>query len=156
MFSDAINSAKKYKNETDPEIKEVIRSAYELINSCGVAMVGNYGPDGYPQIKAMLIMETEGIKKFWFSTNTSSKRVSQFLNDERACLYFMNEQEFKGLMLVGKMQVLNDEILRKHFWREGAEIYYPLGVNDPDYSILCFTARYGNFYHGLKNTDFEV
>jgi general stress protein 26 len=41
-------------------------------------------------------------------------------------------------------------------WREGCEKYYPLGVTDPDYSVLRFTARWGNYYHGLANVTFEV
>jgi len=41
-------------------------------------------------------------------------------------------------------------------WVEGAEIYYPLGVEDPDYSVLCFTARWGNYYEQLNNITFDL
>ena len=35
-------------------------------------------------------------------------------------------------------------------------MYYPEGVDDPDYCVLKFTAEKGNYYHGLKNTDFII
>jgi general stress protein 26 len=41
-------------------------------------------------------------------------------------------------------------------WNDGDERRYPLGVEDPDYSVLCFAARRGNYYHRLKNITFEI
>ena len=41
-------------------------------------------------------------------------------------------------------------------WFGDAEKYYPLGVEDPDYSVLGFTAERSNYYHGLNNISFEI
>jgi general stress protein 26 len=41
-------------------------------------------------------------------------------------------------------------------WSDGDERYYPLGVEDPDYSVPCFTAHKGNYYHKRKNITFEI
>lgn len=38
----------------------------------------------------------------------------------------------------------------------GFEIYYPNGIDDEDYCVLRFTAVRGNYYHGLKNLNFEI
>jgi general stress protein 26 len=104
----------------------------------------------------MFKMENEGLKTVWFSTNTSSRRVAQFLKDPRACVYISDNDHFEGLMLVGEMAVLQDEESRRRIWREGFEQYYRQGVNDPDYSVLRFTARWGNYYHGLANETFQT
>ena len=46
--------------------------------------------EGYPNVKAMLKpRKTEGLRRFWFSTNTSSLRVKQYLADPKACVYFI-------------------------------------------------------------------
>ena len=111
---------------------------------------------GFPHIKAMLKMESEGLKKIWFSTNTSSKRVEQIKKNSKACVYFVDTNEFKGLMLVGNIKILQDKNSRQRLWREGFERYYPLGVADPDYSVLCFTGLWANFYHSLSNINFEI
>lgn len=138
------------------ELKEVLAESEKLMESCGIAMVGSNDLDGYPNMKAMFKVETEGMKTIWFSTNTSSKRVAQFKRNPKACVYFADQLIFKGLMLVGEMEVLSDFESKKRLWSDGCEIYYPLGVNDPDYSVLRFTAKWGNYYHGLKNVTFEV
>jgi len=111
---------------------EAIKSSLKLVDMSQFVMVGTNGDENYPNIKAMFKMENEGLKTIWLSTNTSSKRVAQLLKDSKACLYFSNAEEFKGIMLVGDMEVLQDEESRRRIWREGNEMYYPKGVNDPD------------------------
>jgi len=140
----------------EESVKEAVAESLKLVESCGNAMVGSNGADGYPNIKAMIKCEAEGLKTFWFSTNTSSKRVAQFRQNEKACIYFVDQEQYKGLMLVGKMEILSDHASRARLWQDGCEIYYPMGVDDPDYSVFRFTAEWGNYYHGLRNTAFEV
>jgi len=132
------------------EKQEAINQGLELVNSSTIAMLGTNGEDGFPHIKAMLKMENEGLKKIWFSTNTLSKRVEQIKKNPKVCVYFVDPNEFKGLMLVGNIKILQDKSSRQRLWREGFERYYPLGVADPDYSVLCFTRFWGNFYHSLQ------
>jgi general stress protein 26 len=127
-----------------------------LVNSAKIAMLGTNGDDGYPNIKAMIKVENEGLKRIWFSTNTSSKRVAQLLRDPKACVYFVDFDQWKGLMLVGTVEVLQDAESKERLWTEGDEKYYPLGVTDPDYSVLRFTAEWGNYYHALSNVTFQV
>ncbi|MBN1171021.1 MAG: pyridoxamine 5'-phosphate oxidase family protein [Micromonosporaceae bacterium] len=135
---------------------EARQAALKFIENCGIAMVGSNGPDGYPLIKAMIKAESEELHTVWFSTNTSSARVAQFRADPRASIYFVDMSEYRGLLLVGTMEVLSDHASRERLWRYGNELYYPAGIDDPDYSVLKFTARRGNYYHGLRNTDFAV
>ena len=101
-------------------------------------------------------MENEGLDTLWFSTNSSSKRVAQLRKDPRACVYLVDTEKMQGLMLVGLAEVLDDAESRERLWRDGFEMYYPLGVTDPDYSVIRFTAESGNYYHGLCNTDFVL
>lgn len=136
--------------------EQAVTKGLELINRSTFAMLGSNGNEGYPNIKAMFKMENEGLNEIWFSTNTSSKRVAQLHENPKACVYFADFEKFEGLMLIGKIEVLQDEESRKRLWREGNEMYYPLGVNDPDYSVLQFTAEKGNYYRGLENVTFEL
>ena len=130
------------------------RKALALVGRSGIALVGSNGDDGHPYIKAMLNMETEGLETVWFGTNTSSRRVAQFRKDPRACVYFVDFSDWMGLMLVGEIEVLCDPESRQRLWREGFEKYYPLGVSDPDYSVLRFKATSANYYHQLDNLTF--
>jgi general stress protein 26 len=138
------------------DAQEAITQGSELVERSAVCFLGTHGEDGSPNIKAMFNLKHEGLRQAWFSTNTSSRRVKQLRKDNRACVYYIDEENHKGLMLVGTIEVLQDIESKKMLWNEGAEIYYPLGVEDPDYSVLCFTARWGNYYHALKNVGFEI
>jgi general stress protein 26 len=135
---------------------DAIQKAQALANAAQIAMLGTNGDDGYPNIKAMIKMENEGLKTIWFSTNTSSKRIGQLGRDPKACVYFVDFENWMGLMLVGKVEILQDPNSRERLWREGYERYYPQGVNDPDYSVLRFTAEWGNYYHALQNVTFTL
>ena len=136
--------------------EKAIKEALALASRSGIAMVGTNGDNGYPNIKAMLKMENEGLNRIWFSTNTSSRRVGQLVQNSKTCVYFVDFEQWKGLMLVGDVEVLQDMESRQRLWREGFEKYYPLGVTDPDYTVLRFTAQRGNYYHALSNVTFEL
>lgn len=138
------------------ENEEAIQQALALADCANIVMIGTNGDDGVPNIKAMIKMENEGLKTVWLSTNTSSRRVAQLLRNPKACLYFVDMEKWMGLMLVGEIEVLQDAASRQRLWRDGCERYYPLGVNDPDYTVLRFTARQGNYYHALANVTFEL
>ena len=124
--------------------EEAIQAALDLANRSQIAMLGTNGDGGYPNIKAMIKAENQGLRTIWFSTNTSSKRVAQLRRDPRASVYFVDVQNWMGVMLVGNMELLQDMESRQRLWSPGCERYYPLGVTDPDYTVLRFTAPWGN------------
>ncbi len=128
----------------------------DLLNTAGIAFLGVNGPDGIPWIKAMFKMENEGLERIWFSTNTSSKRVAMVAADGRASVYVTDTGAFRGLLLLGDAEVRTDREARERLWREGFERYYPLGIDDPDYRVILFTARRANYYEMLSNVTFDI
>ena len=122
-------------------------------DEAGLSFVGSVDDGGFPQVKAMLAPRgREGLRVFWFSTNASSMRVAQFA----ACLYFCDPRTFRGLLLTGTMEVLEDAASRRLVWREGDERYYPGGVDGPDCCALRFTARTGRYYCDFHSENFEI
>jgi general stress protein 26 len=137
---------------------EVRASALELAERSMIAMVGSLGEDGTPHIKAMIKAEYEGLRTIWFSTNTSSEHVAQLEKDSRACVYFAEwaEEPWRGLTLGGRMEILRDRASRERLWEDGCERFYPEGVEDPDYTVLRFTAEWAKFYQYGTKTRFDV
>ena len=78
----------------------------------------------------------EGIKTFYFTTNTFSIRVAQYKANPKASIYFCDAKGFKGMMLRGTMEVLTDAKSKEMIWHNGDEQYYPGGVTDPNYCVL--------------------
>ena len=120
------------------------------------AEVAGVDKDGYPQVRAMLVLEHESFATQLFSTNTSSSKVAGFRANPKASVYYCEPKEYRGVLFVGEMEVCTDQETRDLLWREGFEKYYPKGVTDPDYSVLKFTARWGAYYHGLDSTRFTI
>ena len=137
--------------------RDFIKAGLSIIARSGKTIIASVDEDGFPNLKAMLKpRENDGLKVFYFTTNTSSMRVKQYLKNPKASIYFYDTRFFKGLMLKGTMEVLQDQTIRDRIWREGDETYYPLGVTDPDYCVLKFTADKGRMYESFKSYDFKV
>ncbi len=129
----------------------------EFINRQKVAFAASVDEDGFPNMKAMNAPRKIEDNSFYFSTNTSSMRVQQFLNNPKASIYFYSKGRFKyeGVMLVGTMEVLQDEEIKREIWQVGDTMYYKKGVTDPDYCVLKFTAVKGRYYSAFQSENFE-
>lgn len=137
------------------EIKSGIRALRE---NAQVAYVASVNEEGFPQIKGMLVIEHESMKTHYFSTNTSSKRVGQFLKNPKASVYYVDDtkDQYKGALFTGTMEVCTDHATKEFLWRDGFEMYYPKGVDDDDYCVYKFTAETVNYYYGLSNVTLSV
>ena len=121
------------------------------------AFIASVDENGYPNVKAMLQpRKREGIKVFYFTTNMSSIRVSQYLRNDKACVYVCDSRFFRGVMLRGTMEVLTEPDSKGMSWPEGDTQYYSEGVTDPDYCVLRFTAVSGRFYSNFRSEEFNV
>lgn len=138
-------------------MRDAEKTIGNLIDKQGVSFISSVDADGYPNTKAMLPpRRREELRVFYFTTNTSSMRVSQYRKNPRACIYFCDRRFFRGVMLKGTMEVLEDSESKEMIWREGDTMYYPGGVTDPDYCVLRFTAEKGRYYSSFRSEDFEV
>jgi len=138
-------------------MRDAIKTIGLMIDKANVSIISSVDEDGFPNSKAMLPpRKREGIKHIFFTTNTSSMRVRQYLSNQKACVYFFDKRFFKGVMLKGTMEVLQDDVSKETIWRQGDEMYYPKGVTDPDYCVLMFTAQNGRYYSNFKSENFEV
>lgn len=135
-----------------------VQSIFKFIGEQKTAFIGSVDGDGFPNVKAMYAPRVIEGKEMYFSTNTSSVRVAQFRQNERACVYFYKRGRFKyeGVQLVGRMEVLEDGESKRKIWRTGDSLFYKKGVTDPDYCVLRFTAERGRYYCNFKNFDFEL
>ena len=128
-----------------------------MLDKQKVCFISTVDTDGFPNTKAMLApRKREGIKIIYFSTNTSSCHVEQYRENSKACVYVCDSRFYRGAMLKGTMEVLEDTEYKEMLWKIGDRMYYPKGVTDPDYCVLRFTAHSGRYYSSFKSEDFDV
>ena len=131
----------------------------KFIGKQKVSFVCSVDSDGFPNTKAMLKPRKRvGLKEFYFSTNTSSMRVRQYMDNPKASIYFYHKGLIKyvGVMLIGTMEVLTDQETKNMIWRAGDKLFYKQGVTDPDYCVLKFTAVKGRYSCDLKTESFDL
>ena len=138
-------------------MRNVEQTISNLIDKQSVAFISSIDEDGFPNMKAMLPpRKREGIKEFYFTTNTSSMRVIQYRKNSKASIYFCDKRFYRGIMLIGQMEVLETPEAKEMIWQEGDTMYYPLGVTDPDYCVLHFTAQTGRYYSNFSSESFVI
>jgi general stress protein 26 len=134
-----------------------IKTIESLIDLSKTSIISSVDESGFPNVKAMLPPRLrQGLKEFYFTTNTSSMRVKQFVTQHKASIYFFDNITFKGVMLIGNMEVMKDEETKKMIWKNGDELYYSKGIADPDYCVLKFTSSSGRFYSNFSSENFVV
>jgi general stress protein 26 len=137
--------------------KDLIKAGLGIVEKSGMAIIASVDDEGFPNLKAMLKpRENDGLKTFYFTTNTSSMRVKQYKKDPKASIYFYDGRFFRGIMLKGTMKVLQDQPTKDRIWRAGDDMYYSKGVTDPDYCVLKFTTKNCRMYENFKSYDFSV
>lgn len=138
-------------------MKDAAKTIGTILDKQSVVFLSSVDENGFPNTKAMLApRKREGIKEIYFHTNTSSMRVDQFRKNPKSCLYFCDRRYFKGVMLTGTIEVLEDSTYKEMLWQEGDTMYYPKGVTDPDYCVLRFTAMQGRYYSNFSSKNFDI
>lgn len=138
-------------------MKDPEQTIGKLVDKSSTAFISYVDADGFPVTKAMLKpRERQGIKVFYFSTNTSSNKVRFFRENPKASIYFMDKRFFRGISLIGTVEVLESREAKERIWQTGDTMYYKGGVTDPDYCVLKFTASKGRYYSNFHSEDFEI
>ncbi len=128
------------------------KQIFKFISKQKTAFIASINEQCYPVIRAMLAPRKIDGNEIYFSTNTSSNKIKQYLANNKACIYFYKRGKFKyqGVTIIGEMQVCTDQATKEQIWRFGDSIFYKQGVTDPDYCVLKFKAITAEYYCDLK------
>ena len=123
-----------------------VEEIMNLINRSLFADLGYIAEDGRHAIRRVFCVWHNGVGRHLISTNTSSGHVRRLTQNPDACLYFSDSESFEGVCLTGRAVPTRDEAYRELLWNDGDEKYYPLGMDDPDYCVIEFTADRADYY----------
>lgn len=131
---------------------------FEFIAKCKTAFISSVDGEGYPITRAVFSPRIIDGNDMYFSTNTSSNKVKQFLANPNACVYFYERGRFKyqGVTIRGTVEVCQDQPTKDKVWRFGDTLFYKKGVADPDYCVLKFTGADAEYYCDLNVERIEL
>lgn len=144
--------------------QEVLTLGTRLMEEAEMACLTTVNEEGYPQSRAMLNLRNlknyPDLKDFfvanggdfttYFTTNTSSKKLEQLLKNPKVSVYYCHPGSWRGLTLVGDIEVVNEIEIKKALWQPDWTMYYPGGAEDPDHTVLRLKPRSAAYYAQLS------
>jgi general stress protein 26 len=142
----------------------------QLMEVAEAAYLTTIDANGYPQTRAMFnLRNRDQFSYLWklfhahgeeflvlFIANTSSAKIGQIRNNPAVSVYYCKPNEWRGLMLGGLIEVVTDPKLKETLWQDRWKLYYPKGVNDPDYTVLSLHPQKARYYHRLRKCDIII
>ncbi len=137
-------------------MEELADNIIKLIDRQEVCFLSFIDENGFPSTRTMLNpRKHQGIKEFYLTTNTKSKKVQALLANSKAGLYFYDRPLYRGIAFAGTVEVLYDQSIKDEIWRDMDIIFYESNT-DPDYCVLKFTAEYARYYQDYHSTDIRI
>ena len=137
-------------------MEELQNNISKLIDRQEVCFLSFIDEKGFPTVRTMLNpRKHQGIKEFYLTTNTNSKKVQALLTDPRAGLYFYDRPLYRGIAFDGKIEVVYDQAVKDEIWRDMDIIFYESNT-DPEYCVLKFTASSARYYQDYQSTDITL
>ena len=146
--------------------------AEELLTDTPVGFLTTIDEKGFPHIRAIENLRKKekfphaskvlgkydnDIFNVYISTNTSSKKIKHIKeNNNKISLYYCKPEEYKGIMLQGYADIVDDLELKEELWEDGWEKYYSKGFTDPDFTILRLKAIYLKTWYNSRIDEFKL
>jgi general stress protein 26 len=80
--------------------------------------------------------------------------MREILANPNGAAYFCDPSTFRGLMLAGRMEIVDDEACRQAYWRDEYRIYYT-GPDDPDWVIVRLVPDTAAGWNGTEPFSFD-
>jgi len=123
----------------------LVKQAETILNSCKFCSVSSIDENGYPRICILGLIKNEGIKSFYFSTGTSSRKTKNYIKNPKAGVTFYKDGD--SITLTGIMKIIKDKKIKNELWQDWFIEHFPNGgKDDPEYAIIKFESNKGTFW----------
>lgn len=137
----------------DQQAREITEN---LVKNAATAILSTVDEKGFPVTRAMLNLPNNSLKQIWFTTNTSSGKIDQIKNNSKGSVYFCAPQEWRGILMKGTITIIEDLETKKKIWQPDWTMYYPEGIEDPDFAVLLLQTEKGYLYNQMQKSEFEI
>jgi general stress protein 26 len=152
------------------DMNELKRVNVELMAASEAVFLTTIAPGGYPHTRAMLNLrnrrqypsladffkEHDKEMLIYFTTNTSSEKITQIKANQSVSVYYCLPKKFHGLMLGGKIEIVNDPEIKKRLWQDNWTMYYPKGYDDPDHTVLRLKPEFARGWYNSARFEFKL
>lgn len=118
--------------------------AAALLERCEVLSLASINEDGFPRICVMSKAGSEGIRRVFFATGTSSHKTAHFMKNPKAGISYGDEKD--SVTMTGTIKIVEDDGFKKSLWKDWYTAHFPGGPEDPEYCVLQFDALEATIY----------
>jgi general stress protein 26 len=72
----------------------------------------------------------------YLATSRTSDKIAEITADPRVSVYYSRPLLFRGVMLCGTAEVLDNPDLKRALWSDDWRVYWPDGADNPDYVVV--------------------
>ena len=95
---------------------EIEKKAVTLLEQCESVHLASITEEGYPRICRMEKVKADSFWELYFTTRTNANKVRHFLTNEKACVYYDYALGNDSVSLMGKIEIIGDETVKKEIW----------------------------------------
>jgi len=121
--------------------QKIVERAVEIISAqrlnCVLALIDL---DGYPTASTITVSKNSCLNWLTFCTGLGSPKTKRIEQCNRASVCFISEEPLYNITLVGKIEVITDQNIKKEMWYDGLENHFK-GPEDTNYCVLKFTTE---------------
>ena len=150
--------------------KELKKECLNLLETADAVYLSTIGDDGFPHTRMMSNLrnkeENTAVAEVlepdkedfavYFVTGKSSVKMQQIRTNPRICAYFCKPKEIQTLMLIGKVDEIEDMEFKKKIWQDGWEIHWPGGAEDPEFIVLQLKPTFAKGWYKEGPFEFEL
>jgi len=96
--------------------------------------------------RPMNISKIDNDGTVWFFTKASSPKTEEIEESKKVSIAIVNESSNNYLMINGLATLVNDKTKMKELWSSILKAWFPLGLDDPDMSLIKVTPKEVNYW----------
>ena len=115
----------------------------QMLEKSPFVSFATFGPDGYPDVRVLLVATKDGTDSIWFATGTESAKIPQLQKNPKAVVYGYDMETMTEFRLFGAVELLSDSVARQKIWRDDFIQHFPDGIDSPSMIVLRFNTDHG-------------
>jgi general stress protein 26 len=127
---------------TDLTGREAIPQIASLINQIDICLFATRGDDGQLHSRPMSNNgQVEWDGQSWFFAPTDGRLVTELRTDPAAVAAYRAEEGFAFVSVSGRATIETDPELKKRYWLDDLERWFPNGPADPNVALIRLDAE---------------
>ena len=113
---------------------KLLETALEIIGSVKCPSLTTLDESGTPKTRTIAAFPPDDDMTIWLGTSPNSRKAVNITADSRITLNYWEPEGMSYVTVNGKAQLVNDPELKKKYWMEGWERWYP--EPEKDYILI--------------------